>query len=54
MCHEDMLLQYEEVKRKLQESYMINFQLLQEENKRLKQEIQEHKEQLESLKKSLA
>ena len=54
MRHEDMLLQYEEVKRKLQESYMINFQLLQEENKRLKQEIQEHKEQLESLKKSPA
>ena len=54
MRHEDMLLQYEEVKRKLQESYMITFQLLQEENKRLKQEIQEHKEQLESLKKSPA
>ncbi len=54
MYPEDMLLQYEEIKRKLQESYMITFQLLQEENKRLKQEIQEHKEQLESLKKSPA
>ena len=50
MYHEDMLLQYEEVKRKLQESYMITYQLLQNENERLKQEIQEHKAQLESLK----
>lgn len=50
MYQEDMLIQYEEVKRKLQESYMITFQLLQNENKQLKQEIQEHKEQLESLK----
>ncbi len=39
MHHADMLLQYEEMKRKLYETYMISFQLLKEENNRLKKAI---------------
>lgn len=39
MHHRDMLLQYEEMKRKLYETYMISFQLLKEENNRLKKAI---------------
>ena len=39
MRHDDMLLQYEEMKRKLYETYMISFQLLKEENNRLKKAI---------------
>lgn len=37
--NEDILLQYEEVKRKLQDSYILQYQLLSAENERLRQEI---------------
>ena len=35
----DMVLQYEEIKRKLHESYFLQAQLLTNENERLKEEI---------------
>ena len=37
--NEDILLQYEELKRKLQDSYILQYQLLSAENERLRQEI---------------
>jgi len=40
MNKSDMLLQYEEVKRKLQDSYILQYQLLQNENYRLLKEIE--------------
>ena len=47
MHHRDMLLQYEEIKRKLYETYMISFQLLKTENNRLKNAIAKSKKQFE-------
>lgn len=52
MHHEDMLLQYEEMKRKLYETYMISFQLIKEENNRLEKAIAKSKKELEYLQSS--
>ena len=49
MHHDDMLLQYEEIKRKLYETYMITFQLLKEENNRLKGAIRASQEKIKYL-----
>ncbi len=49
MHHDDMLLQYEEIKRKLYETYMITFQLLKEENSRLKGAIKASQEKIKYL-----
>lgn len=48
----DIVLQYEEVKRKLHESYFLQAQLLTNENKRLKEEINSLKMQVDYLKSS--
>lgn len=48
----DLLLQYEEVKRKLQDSYILQYQLLSAENKRLKKEIADVELQVNYLKSS--
>lgn len=50
--HKDMLLQYEEIKRKLYETYMISFQLIKAENNRLKKAIAKSKKELEYLQSS--
>lgn len=42
-------LQYEEVKRKLEESYILQYQLLSNENERLKNEIKMKEEKIEKL-----
>ena len=52
MHHDDMLLQYEEMKRKLYETYMITFQLIKAENGRLRAEIAKSKQELEYLQSS--
>ncbi len=52
MRHDDMLLQYEEMKRKLYETYMITIQLITAENKRLKNAIEKDKKKLEYLQSS--
>ena len=49
MHHRDMLLQYEEMKRKLYETYMITIQLLKAENKRLKKAINASQKKMEYL-----
>ncbi len=49
MHHKDMLLQYEEIKRKLYETYMISFQLLKTENNRLKGAIRTSREKIKYL-----
>ena len=49
MRHDDMLLQYEEMKRKLYETYMISFQLLKEENNRLKGAIRASQKKIKYL-----
>ena len=49
MRHDDMLLQYEETKRKLYETYMMTFRLIKEENKRLKKAIKSSQKRLEYL-----
>lgn len=49
MHHRDMLLQYEEMKRKLYETYMITIQLLKAENKRLKKAINASQKKIEYL-----
>lgn len=49
MHHEDMLLQYEEMKRKLYETYMISFQLIKAENYRLRKAIKSSQKKLEYL-----
>lgn len=45
----DLLLQYEEVKRKLQDSYILQYQLLSAENERLRNEIKEKEEKIKKL-----
>lgn len=45
----DLLLQYEETKRKLQDSYILQYQLLSAENERLKNEIKEKEEKVKEL-----
>ena len=52
MHHKDMLLQYEEMKRKLYETYMISFQLIKAENNRLRKAIEKDKKKLEYLQSS--
>ena len=49
MHHDDMLLQYEEMKRKLYETYMISFQLIKAENKRLKKAIKASQKKIQYL-----
>lgn len=49
MRHEDMLMQYEEMKRKLYETYMISFQLIKAENNRLRKAIKSSQKKLEYL-----
>lgn len=52
MHHKDMLLQYEEMKRKLYETYMITIQLIKAENDRLRYEIDKDKKELKYLQSS--
>lgn len=52
MHHKDMLLQYEEMKRKLYETYMITIQLIKAENDRLRYEIDKGKKELKYLQSS--
>lgn len=49
MKHSDMLIQYEEVKRKLQESYILQYQLLEKENERLRKRIEKAHARIEQL-----
>ena len=49
MHHRDMLLQYEEMKRKLYETYMISFQLIKAENNRLRKAIKSSQKKIEYL-----
>lgn len=49
MKHSDMLIQYEEVKRKLQESYILQCQLLEKENERLRKRIEKAHARIEQL-----
>ena len=45
----DLLLQYEETKRKLQDSYILQYQLLSAENERLRKEIENKENKIKEL-----
>ena len=46
----DILLQYEELKRKLQDSYILQYQLLSAENERLKTQLADLEQQINDFK----
>ena len=46
----DILLQYEELKRKLQDSYILQYQLLSAENERLKEQLADLEQKTNDLK----